>query len=91
MSGGDHIHSGTVVGKLEGEREVTLLWGFTPRRAYTRYLSHPRLGIYAGCTPRSFGGYPRMAQGSDCSREHHLSPKPWQPVAIRLKSISSYS
>jgi ribulose-bisphosphate carboxylase large chain len=24
MSGGDHIHSGTVVGKLEGEREVTL-------------------------------------------------------------------
>src|SRR5512140_678915 len=24
MSGGDHIHSGTVVGKLEGEREMTL-------------------------------------------------------------------
>eukprot|EP01018_Ginkgo_biloba_P024374 Gb_37464 [translate_table: standard] len=24
MSGGDHIHAGTVVGKLEGEREVTL-------------------------------------------------------------------
>jgi ribulose-bisphosphate carboxylase large chain len=24
MSGGDHLHSGTVVGKLEGEREVTL-------------------------------------------------------------------
>ncbi|KAK2995398.1 hypothetical protein RJ640_029030 [Escallonia rubra] len=24
MSGGDHIHSGTVVGKLEGEREITL-------------------------------------------------------------------
>jgi ribulose-bisphosphate carboxylase large chain len=24
MSGGDHIHSGTVVGKLEGERDVTL-------------------------------------------------------------------
>jgi ribulose-bisphosphate carboxylase large chain len=24
MSGGDHLHSGTVVGKLEGEREITL-------------------------------------------------------------------
>ena len=24
MSGGDHLHSGTVVGKLEGDRELTL-------------------------------------------------------------------
>ncbi|THG10007.1 hypothetical protein TEA_024123 [Camellia sinensis var. sinensis] len=24
MSGGDHVHAGTVVGKLEGEREITL-------------------------------------------------------------------
>jgi len=24
MSGGDHINAGTVVGKLEGEREITL-------------------------------------------------------------------
>ena len=24
MSGGNHIHFGTVVGKLEGEREITL-------------------------------------------------------------------
>ncbi|MBA0845246.1 hypothetical protein Goarm_023393, partial [Gossypium armourianum] len=24
MSGGDHIHTGTVVGKLEGERDITL-------------------------------------------------------------------
>lgn len=24
LSGGDHIHAGTVVGKLEGEREITL-------------------------------------------------------------------
>nr|KYP36753.1 Ribulose bisphosphate carboxylase large chain [Cajanus cajan] len=24
LSGGDHVHSGTVVGKLEGEREITL-------------------------------------------------------------------
>jgi ribulose 1,5-bisphosphate carboxylase large subunit-like protein len=25
LSGGDHIHAGTVVGKLEGDRESTLL------------------------------------------------------------------
>ncbi len=24
MSGGDHLHSGTVVGKLEGDRAITL-------------------------------------------------------------------
>jgi len=24
LSGGDHIHTGIVVGKLEGEREITL-------------------------------------------------------------------
>jgi ribulose-bisphosphate carboxylase large chain len=24
LSGGDHLHSGTVVGKLEGDREITL-------------------------------------------------------------------
>ncbi|KAL2923137.1 Ribulose bisphosphate carboxylase large chain, partial [Bienertia sinuspersici] len=24
LSGGDHIHAGTVVGKLEGERDITL-------------------------------------------------------------------
>ncbi|PHT76182.1 hypothetical protein T459_19704 [Capsicum annuum] len=24
MSGGDHIHSSTIVGKLEGERDITL-------------------------------------------------------------------
>ncbi|EEY70865.1 ribulose bisophosphate carboxylase [Grimontia hollisae CIP 101886] len=26
LSGGDHLHSGTVVGKLEGDREATLGW-----------------------------------------------------------------
>ena len=31
MSGGDHLHSGTVVGKLEGDRAITL--GFV-RDAY---------------------------------------------------------
>jgi len=30
MSGGDHIHAGSVVGKLEGERDITL--GFVDLR-----------------------------------------------------------
>lgn len=34
MSGGDHLHSGTVVGKLEGEREVTLGFVDLMRDAY---------------------------------------------------------
>ena len=34
MSGGDHLHSGTVVGKLEGEREVTLGFVNLMRDAY---------------------------------------------------------
>jgi ribulose-bisphosphate carboxylase large chain len=34
MSGGDHLHSGTVVGKLEGERNVTLGFVDLMRDAY---------------------------------------------------------
>ena len=34
MSGGDHLHSGTVVGKLEGERDVTLGFVDLMRDAY---------------------------------------------------------
>ena len=34
LSGGDHLHSGTVVGKLEGEREVTLGFVDLMRDAY---------------------------------------------------------
>ncbi|KAJ8419198.1 hypothetical protein Cgig2_032352 (chloroplast) [Carnegiea gigantea] len=37
LSGGDHIHAGTVVGKLEGERDITL--GFVD-------LLHANRGIY---------------------------------------------
>jgi ribulose-bisphosphate carboxylase large chain len=38
MSGGDHLHSGTVVGKLEGEREVTLGFVDLMRDAYIESL-----------------------------------------------------
>jgi ribulose-bisphosphate carboxylase large chain len=64
MSGGDHIHAGTVVGKLEGEREMTL--GFVDlllqgkgRLYFTRpkpwYFLHSRLGLYARCDTGSGG------------------------------------
>jgi ribulose-bisphosphate carboxylase large chain len=34
LSGGDHLHSGTVVGKLEGDREATLGWIDLMRESY---------------------------------------------------------
>ncbi len=34
LSGGDHLHSGTVVGKLEGAREATLGWIDLMRESY---------------------------------------------------------
>jgi len=43
MSGGDHIHTGTVVGKLEGERGITM--GFVDLRAKLHGARFSR-GIY---------------------------------------------
>jgi ribulose-bisphosphate carboxylase large chain len=55
MSGGDHLHSGTVVGKLEGEREVL---GFVDlmRDNYIEKIvavvfTHSRLVFNGGCMP----------------------------------------
>ena len=36
LSGGDHLHSGTVVGKLEGDREATLGWISMMRDSYVK-------------------------------------------------------
>ena len=36
LSGGDHLHSGTVVGKLEGDREATLGWIDTMRDKFIK-------------------------------------------------------
>ena len=36
LSGGDHLHSGTVVGKLEGDREATLGWIDIMRDSYIK-------------------------------------------------------
>ena len=36
LSGGDHLHSGTVVGKLEGDRDATLDWIDTMRDSFIK-------------------------------------------------------
>ena len=36
LSGGDHLHSGTVVGKLEGDRQATLGWIDLMRERYVK-------------------------------------------------------
>jgi ribulose-bisphosphate carboxylase large chain len=36
LSGGDHLHTGTVVGKLEGDREATLGWIDLLRESYIK-------------------------------------------------------
>jgi ribulose-bisphosphate carboxylase large chain len=62
MSGGDHLHSGTVVGKLEGEREVTLGFVDLMRDAYIEkdrsrgiYFTQDWCGM-AGTIPVASGG-----------------------------------
>ena len=67
MSGGDHIHSGTVVGKLEGEREITL--GFVDLLRDDFIEKDRSRGIYftqdwvslPGVLAGSFGRYSRLA------------------------------
>lgn len=61
MSGGDHIHSGTVVGKLEGKE--TSLWALLIycvmillKRSKSRYLFHSRLGLSTRCSAGGFRG-----------------------------------
>ena len=72
MSGGDHLHSGTVVGKLEGEREVTL--GFVDlmrdpiveKDRDTWSLLHSELGFSSWSNASSIWWYSRMAHASSC-------------------------
>ncbi len=40
-SGGDHLHSGTVVGKLEGDRDATLGWIDIMRDSYVKEDRQP--------------------------------------------------
>jgi ribulose-bisphosphate carboxylase large chain len=57
LSGGDHLHSGTVVGKLEGEREITL--GFVDLMRDDFIAKDRNRGIYfeqMGLDAGSFSG-----------------------------------
>jgi ribulose-bisphosphate carboxylase large chain len=62
LSGGDHLHSGTVVGKLEGDREVTL--GFVDLMRDNIIEKDRSRGVYftqhwaslPGCMPVASGG-----------------------------------
>jgi ribulose-bisphosphate carboxylase large chain len=62
MSGGDHLHSGTVVGKLEGEREVTLGFVDLMRDAYVE--KDRSRGIYFTQDWCGMGGVMPVASGS---------------------------
>ena len=61
MSGGDHLHSGTVVGKLEGEREVTL--GFVDLMRDDYIEKDRSRGVYFTQDWVSMGGVMPVASG----------------------------
>jgi ribulose-bisphosphate carboxylase large chain len=61
MSGGDHLHSGTVVGKLEGERNVTL--GFVDLMRDNFIAKDRDRGVYFDQDWVSMGGVMPVASG----------------------------
>ncbi len=62
LSGGDHLHSGTVVGKLEGDREATLGWidlmreSFVPENRARGIFFDQDFGHMPGLFPVASGG-----------------------------------
>jgi ribulose-bisphosphate carboxylase large chain len=62
LSGGDHLHSGTVVGKLEGDREATLGWidimreRFVPENRARGIFFDQDWGTLPGLFPVASGG-----------------------------------
>ena len=62
LSGGDHLHSGTVVGKLEGDREATLGWidimreKFIPENRARGIFFDQDFGHMPGMLPVASGG-----------------------------------
>jgi ribulose-bisphosphate carboxylase large chain len=62
LSGGDHMHSGTVVGKLEGDREATLGWidlmreSFIPENRKRGIFFDQDFGTMPGLFPVASGG-----------------------------------
>ena len=83
LSGGDHLHSGTVVGKLEGDRDATLGWIDIMRDSFIRKTvravsSSIRTG--ARC-PASFR-LPRVVSTSGTCRR-------WSPSSATTRCCSS--
>jgi ribulose-bisphosphate carboxylase large chain len=71
MSGGDHLHSGTVVGKLEGERNVTLGFVDLMRDAYVE--KDRDRGVYFTQDWASLPGVMPVASGGiHCGQMHQL-------------------
>ncbi len=62
LSGGDHLHSGTVVGKLEGDREATLGWvdlmreSFVPENRARGIFFDQDFGTMPAVMPVASGG-----------------------------------
>jgi ribulose-bisphosphate carboxylase large chain len=62
LSGGDHLHSGTVVGKLEGDRNATLGWidlmrdAFIPENRARGIFFDQDFGHMPGMLPVASGG-----------------------------------
>jgi len=62
LSGGDHLHSGTVVGKLEGDREATLGWidlmreSFIPENRARGIFFDQEFGTMPAVMPVASGG-----------------------------------
>ncbi len=62
LSGGDHLHSGTVVGKLEGDRQATLGWidimreSFIPENRSRGIFFDQDFGHMPGVFPVASGG-----------------------------------
>jgi len=82
MSGGDHLHSGTVVGKLEGEREVTL--GFVDLMRDNIVEKDRSRGIYStqdwaalpGVMPVASGGI-HVWHRNTCKKLFRLNKSPY--------------
>jgi len=72
LSGGDHMHSGTVVGKLEGDREATLGWIDLMRE---RFVPEQRSrGIFFD---QDFGHMPGLFPVASGASTSGTSPRWW--------------
>ena len=83
LSGGDHLHSGTVVGKLEGDRDATLGWidlmreSFVPENRARGIFFDQDWGHMPGLLPVAHAGagqHLRRRRGTAVRRRYPGSP-----------------